>query len=178
MTTTTTANTPDPAATGERADLQQALDTQRGLLCRTIQGLRDDQARERSTVSELCLGGLVKHVTLVEGRWCRFIEIGPDAMAFSDETAAEWAAAFTMAPDETLAGLLEAYAATAGRTAELIISLPDLDATQPLPPAPWFAPGATWSARRVLAHILSETAQHCGHADILREAIDGQKSMG
>ena len=71
-----------------------------------------------------------------------------------------------------------AYAATAARTAELITTLPDLDASQPLPPAPWFAPGASWSARRVLAHILSETAQHCGHADILRESIDGQKSMG
>ena len=173
-----TTSTDEPVATGERADLVQALDTQRGLLRRTVQGLSDDQARERTTVSELCLGGLVRHVTLVEGRWCRFIEIGPDAMAFSDETAAEWAAAFTMTPGETLAGLLEAYASTAGRTAELITSLPDLDATQPLPPAPWFAPGATWSARRVLAHILSETAQHCGHADILREAIDGQKTMG
>ena len=176
MTTTTT--TPDSAATGERADLQQALDTQRGLLRRTVRGLTDDQARERSTVSELCLGGLVKHVTLVEGRWCRFIEIGADAMAFTIETAGEWAAAFTMAPHETLAGLLEAYASTASRTQALIASLPDLDSAQLLPAAPWFTPGATWSARRVLAHILSETAQHCGHADILREAIDGQKSMG
>ncbi len=174
MTTTTT----DPAATGERADLQQALETQRGLLRRTVQGLTDDQARVRTTVSELCLGGLVRHVTLVEGRWCRFVEVGPDAMAFTSETAAVWAAAFAMTPDETLAGLLEAYAATAARTAELITTLPDLDASQPLPPAPWFAPGASWSARRVLAHILSETAQHCGHADILRESIDGQKSMG
>ena len=81
-----TTSTDELVATGERADLQQALDTQRGLLRRTV--------------------------------------------------------------------------------------------AQQLPPAPWFAPGASWSARRVVAHILSETAQHCGHADILREAIDGQKSMG
>lgn len=176
--TTSSTSTRDAAPTGERADLQQALATQRGLFRRTVHGLTDAQARERSTVSELCLGGLVKHVTAVEGRWCRFIEIGADAMAFTSESAGEWAAAFTMGPDETLDGLLEAYAATARRTEELITSLPDLDAAQLLPPAPWFAPGTSWTARRVLAHVLAETAQHSGHADILREAIDGQKSMG
>ena len=56
--------------------------------------------------------------------------------------------------------------------------LPDLDATQPLPQAPWFEPGARWSARRVLLHIIAETAQHAGHADILRESLDGAKTMG
>ena len=54
----------------------------------------------------------------------------------------------------------------------------DLDHRQPLPAAPWFEPGASWSARRVIVHIVAETAQHAGHADIIRETIDGQKSMG
>jgi hypothetical protein len=44
--------------------------------------------------------------------------------------------------------------------------------------APWFPPGATRSARRVFMHIIAETAQHSGHADILRETLDGQKTMG
>ncbi|MFB9852613.1 DUF664 domain-containing protein [Micromonospora andamanensis] len=57
-------------------------------------------------------------------------------------------------------------------------TLPDLDADHPLPEAPWFEPGARWSARRVLLHILAETSQHAGHADIIRETIDGAKSMG
>ncbi|HZH22206.1 MAG TPA: DUF664 domain-containing protein, partial [Geodermatophilus sp.] len=56
--------------------------------------------------------------------------------------------------------------------------LPDLDASHPLPEAPWFQPGARRSARRVFVHIVAETAQHAGHADILRETIDGQKTMG
>ena len=47
-----------------------------------------------------------------------------------------------------------------------------------LPPAPWFQPGERRSARRTFAHVLSELAHHTGHADILRETIDGQKSMG
>ena len=54
----------------------------------------------------------------------------------------------------------------------------DLDCDHALPQAPWFEPGARWSARRVLLHIVAETAQHAGHADILRESIDGQKTMG
>ena len=57
-------------------------------------------------------------------------------------------------------------------------TLPDLDASHPLPEAPWFPPGARRSARRVFLHIIAETAQHAGHADILRESIDGQKTMG
>ena len=60
----------------------------------------------------------------------------------------------------------------------LVASLPDLDAAHPLPPAPWFAPGASWSARRVLLHLIAETSQHAGHADILRESLDGAKTMG
>lgn len=56
--------------------------------------------------------------------------------------------------------------------------LPDLDMSQPLPEAPWFEAGARWSARRVLPHVLAETAQHAGHADIIRESLDGAKTMG
>jgi hypothetical protein len=56
--------------------------------------------------------------------------------------------------------------------------LPDLDRSFPLPPAPWFEPGASRSVRRTVMHIVAETAQHAGHADIIRETIDGQKTMG
>ena len=70
------------------------------------------------------------------------------------------------------------YEQVAARTDALVESLPDLDLSHPLPPAPWFAPGATRSARRVFLHIVAETAQHAGHADIIRETIDGQKTMG
>ena len=56
-------------------------------------------------------------------------------------------------------------------------SLPDLDLSHPLPVAPWFPPGATRSARRVFLHIVAETAQHAGHADIIRETIDGSRGI-
>ena len=65
----------------------------------------------------------------------------------------------------------------ARRTDELVANLPSLDAGHPLPKAPWFQSGESWSARRVLLHIITETAQHAGHADIIRESRDGAKSM-
>jgi len=81
-------------------------------------------------------------------------------------------------PDETLAEIVAAYERVAQRTDDLVRSLPDLDVAHLLPEAPWFPPGATRSARRVFLHIVAETAQHAGHADIVREALDGQKTMG
>lgn len=104
--------------------------------------------------------------------------IFPDFTQWNEEAAAIRARSFDLLPDETLAGVLADYDEVAARTDELVATLPDLDAAWPLPQAPWFEAGASWSARRVLAHILAETAQHAGHADILREAIDGQKTMG
>ena len=172
MTTTTTD------ITGERADLLETLAKHRGLLRHTVEGITDEQAALTPTASELCLGGLIKHVTRVEERWARFIVEGAGAMAMTADSYAEHANSFRMAPGETLAGLLERYDEVATRTDELVRSLPDLGASQPLPEAPWFEPGAAWSARRTVIHIVAETAQHAGHADILRETIDGQRSMG
>jgi hypothetical protein len=83
-----------------------------------------------------------------------------------------------MLEGETVAELLADYEVVANRTDELVATLPSLDATQPLPQAPWFPPDARRSARRAFLHIVAETAQHAGHADILREALDGQKTMG
>jgi Protein of unknown function (DUF664) len=164
--------------TNERDDLLESLATHRSFLIRTVQGLTDDQARLRTTVSELTLGGLIKHVALTEKGWADFIVDGPSTMEMTENSYAEHADGFVLREDETLAGVLADYEKIAQRTDELVRTLPDLDASHPLPEAPWFAPGARRSARRVFVHIVGETAQHAGHADILREAIDGQKTMG
>lgn len=164
--------------TTERDDIVGALDKHRELFLGTVRGLTDEQAALTPTVSALCLGGLVKHVTRVEQRWTRFITEGTQAMAMTPESYAEHAATFRFEAGESLASVVAAYEALAEATDELVRTLPSLDDAQPLPEAPWFPPGAKWSARRVFVHIVAETAQHAGHADILREAIDGQKSMG
>lgn len=165
--------------TGERADLLESLARHRYFLRLTARDLTDEQARQRTTSSELCVGGLIKHVALTERRWADFIVHGPSAMTSGGATSRyEWQDAFRMLEGETLGGLLELYEQVAARTDKLVSELVDLDDSHPLPPAPWFEPGARWSARRVVLHIIAETAQHAGHADIIREALDGAKSMG
>jgi len=164
--------------TREQADLLETLDKHRFFLRHTLRDLSDDQARQRTTASTLTLGGLIKHVTATERLWARFISEGPSAMGNANTDVAAYASTFEPTEQETIDLLLERYAETAAATEELVRSLPDLDASHPLPEAPWFAPGAAWSARRVLLHIIAETAQHAGHADIIRESLDGAKTMG
>ena len=182
MTTSTQDQAVDtPVTSGERADLLAMLATHRHFLRFTTRDLTDEQARQRTTVSELCLGGLIKHVTSAERGWANFIVEGPSALGgVSDMTEADYARradGFRLLPDETLEGVLADYADVASRTDDLVASLPDLDVAHPLPEAPWFPPGAKWSARHALLHIIAETAQHAGHADIIRESLDGQKTM-
>ncbi|WP_055557958.1 DinB family protein [Streptomyces sp. NBRC 110028] len=191
MTATTT---PPVTLDAERTDLLAALATARSALIRTTRGLSDEQAAGHPTASALCLGGLIKHVASMEETWLRFVAEGPSAMRYDLPDGVTWAdiAAgtarafpqwmidhqneFRMLPGETLAGIVEHYERVAARSAEVIASVTDLSATHPLPEAPWNEPGAVYSVLRVLTHIIAETAQHAGHADILRETLDGQKS--
>jgi hypothetical protein len=167
--------------TGERADLLAMLAKSRHFLRFTTRDLADEQARQRTTVSELTLGGLIKHVTAVERNWAGFIvhgpSVAPDFTAMTEADYQQWAEGFRLLPGETLAGVLAEYAEVAKHTDELVATLPDLDADHELPPAPWNPPGERWSARRALQHIATEAAQHAGHADIIRESLDGAKSM-
>ena len=163
----------------ERREFVGSMARHRKILRRTVRGISEEQARQRSTVSELSLGGLIRHVTLAEQNWTAFITHGAPALGGSETTSFDTrAATFEMTDEETVAALLERYEETARATYRLIMTLPSLDVSHPLPDAPWFERGTSWSARRVLLHILAETAQHAGHADIIREAIDGAKSMG
>jgi hypothetical protein len=163
----------------ERADLLEILRTRRGFLKYAVQGLTDEQAAATPTVSALCLGGLIKHVAATEAEWSRFVVDGPHtgSMEWSEEAMQAYGNQFRMLDGETLASVLADYEAVTARTDELVRSV-DLDKRWPLPEAPWFEKGATRSVRQVFLHIAGETAHHSGHADIIRETIDGQKSMG
>jgi hypothetical protein len=178
----------------ERAELLAELADARAALTATVHGLTDEQAGERPTVSALCLGGLVKHVTAMEEAWQRFVVDGPSAMRHELPDGVTWADIlagtasefpqwmidhqnqFRMLPGDTVAGILAHYEVVAARTEEVIATVPDLSVTRPLPVAPWHEPGAVRSVRRVLTHLIRETAQHAGHADILRETLDGHTS--
>ncbi|GAA2793787.1 DinB family protein [Saccharopolyspora taberi] len=178
----------------EHADLLAQLADARAALTGSVRGLTDEQAGLRPTVSALCLGGLIKHVASMEDTWLRFVAEGPSAMLYDLPDGVTWADLgagtareipqwaqdyqndFLMRPGDTLAPILERYERIAVRSEEIITAVPDLSATQPLPEAPWNEPGAVYSARRVLAHVIAETAQHAGHADILRETLDAERT--
>lgn len=162
----------------ERADLIETLDKHRGFLRYTARDLTDAQAAQRTTVSSLTIGGLIKHVAATEYGWMTFALHGAHASTTDDAAEADWESNFRLVEDDTLAGLLERYDEVARRTTEIIQTVPDLDADYALPEAPWFEPGARWSIRRVVLHMIAETAQHAGHADIIRESLDGAKTMG
>jgi hypothetical protein len=128
-----------------------------------------------------------KHVTAVEKNWADFAVDGPAEQPDIDWASIDWTNppaailehqnGFRMLEGESLESILAAYDAVAAATDALVATI-DLDQAHPLPEAPWFEPGATWSARRAFVHVIAETAQHAGHADIIRETIDGQKTMG
>ena len=167
---------------GERVDILDLLAKHRYFLRHTAQGLSDEQANTRSTVSALTVGGLIKHVTAVERTWADFAQGGggkevSEEIEYTPEMIAAWENQFRLAEGETLAGVLAEYEKVAAATDDLVRTL-DLDTSYELPAAPWQPPGVFWTVRRVFLHIAAETAQHAGHADIIRETIDGQKTMG
>src|SRR3954452_23789626 len=133
--------------TRERADLLESLRRHRSFLRFTVRDLTEEQARRRPTVSALDLGGLVKHLAGTEAGWARFAEGGAEAMHrnWGPDVQSRHS---HLAPGETLADVLASYDTVAAHTDELVGTLA-LDADHALPEAPWFEPGARWSARRV-----------------------------
>ncbi|GAB3723019.1 DinB family protein [Nocardiopsis nanhaiensis] len=163
----------------EREALLSFLAEQREFLLFTLKGLDRERASERPTASALNLAGLVKHVSQTERGWIRFIEEGaPEVDYESEETYDYHESTFRLVGDETLAGVLAEYETTATQTEAYIRALPNLEFSRKLPSAPWFPEETAWTVRDVLLHLIRETAQHCGHADIIRESLDGQKTMG
>lgn len=154
----------------ERQLLLAYIAQQRDAIRYAAFGLTDEQARLAPTASALTVGGLVKHVTETERGWLdlvlqrdRGVPRGPEAYADN----------FRMAPDDTLAALLADNEAAARETAEAFADI-DLDRPVPVPDEPWMPRDVeAWSVRWVLLHLVEELARHAGHADIVRESIDG-----
>ncbi len=159
----------------EREGLTAYLAHQRTVLRIAAYGLTDEQARAVPTRSALSVGGLIKHVTAVERRWVDItLERPPVAQEDLAQGRADYTEGFRMRPHETLDGLLADYEAAARETDEAMAGL-DLGRPVPVPrDAPWFPRDVdAWSVRWVLLHLIQETARHAGHADIIREHLDG-----
>ncbi|MGA9492183.1 MAG: DinB family protein [Mycobacterium sp.] len=162
----------------ERSALREYLSYHQSAFFAVAYGLTDEQARLTPTVSELSVGGLVKHVTAMQRTWMARVAAAPDAPPRDprpfDEVARDFADQHVMRPDETLAGLLSKFEAQNAASLGLVETA-DLDARVPVPQdIPWFPRGIKdWSVRWVILHVINELTRHSGHADIIRESIDG-----
>ncbi|MFG3189728.1 DinB family protein [Streptomyces omiyaensis] len=162
-----------PPVADERDGLLAYLAQQRRNLRVTAHGLTDHQARMTPTASGLSIGGLVKHAARCEAGWTDLIlqrRRGPRRTADESDSAE-----FALTAEETLADVLEQYGAAARETDAVIAGIADLGRPVPVPQGlPWFpADVPNWSVRWVLLHLIEETSRHGGHADIIRESIDG-----
>jgi len=162
----------------ERSALREYLAYHQSAFFAVAYGLTDEQARMTPTVSELSIGGLVKHVTAMQRTWMARVAAAPDAPPPDprpfEETAQDYAEQHVMRPDETLDGLLTALRSENAKSLRLVETA-DLDAEVPVPQEiPWFPKGLkAWSVRWVILHVINELTRHSGHADIIRESIDG-----
>ena len=161
--------------TGEKRDLLILLQDQRNMLKITARNLSDDDARKQSTVSTLTIGALIKHLAHGEENAARVITERDENAEFDMSQAMT---EYEMTGDETLAGWLAEYDRGAAEFDRVIADAESLDELIPQPTAPW-QPEREWlSIRTMIIHLIRETAHHCGHADIIREALDGQTTMG
>ena len=161
-----------PFHTDERDLLLGYVDQQRAVLHFTAYGLTDEQARTPAAgPSPLTVGGLIKHVAKVEQNWIDMI-LERERPATAEDDYVE---NFTMRPDETLAEVIAESVAVGEETTRVVRGIDDLGQRVAVPPGvPWYPDDLdAWSVRWVLMHVATETARHAGHADIVREAIDG-----
>jgi uncharacterized damage-inducible protein DinB len=167
-----------PPVTDERNALREFLAFHQSAYFAVSYGLTDEQARSTPSASALSVGGLVKHATAMQHNWMARVAAAPDLPPKDprpfEEIAKEFGDQHVMRPDETLAGLLRAFEAQNAETLRLVETA-DLDAAVPVPQdIPWFPKGQeAWSVRWVILHVINELARHAGHADIVRETIDG-----
>ncbi|MGA5420489.1 DinB family protein [Streptomyces lavendulocolor] len=162
---------PSEAHGDERGALLNFIEAQRGAVRRSVLGLTEEQAASRPSASELSLSGLLKHVAETELGWLRLAQQQPNERQRTEET---WADGFRLERDETIQGVLAFWDGVAKETEELLRTVPSLDDTFPLPDAPWYPKDARVSMRWLGMHLVEEIARHAGHADIIRESLDGK----
>ncbi|MFE4717224.1 DinB family protein [Streptomyces sp. NPDC056728] len=155
----------------ERGTLLIFLAGQRGAVRRAVLGLTDEQAAATPSASALSLSGLVKHVAETEQGWvARARQVAPDMQ----RTEENWADSFRLVGDESVESALACWDKVALATEEFVRSVPNLDDTFPLPRHHWSPGEEEVSVRWLLLHLIREAARHAGHADIIRESLDGK----
>jgi uncharacterized damage-inducible protein DinB len=155
----------------ERAALDGFLDRQRDALISKVHGLSDADARRVPTASALSLLGVLKHSTVWEERWFQGVVAGlPLADGWPEHESSIPDADFLVGDDDTVELWVTRYR-EAAETSRRIVAARDLDAPCARPDV------VDCNVRMVVLHLIEETARHAGHADIIRETIDGSRGL-
>ncbi|MBW5485624.1 DUF664 domain-containing protein [Streptomyces bambusae] len=157
----------------ERGTLLAFVESQRAALREAAEGLTEEQAAGRHSASELSLSGLLKHAAQVERNWLRLAQQQPYKSSYETHLAG-----FKLIEGETMPSVLASWEEVAADLRAFVEAVPTLDQTFPLPEAPWFPKDTKVSIRWMLLHLVEEFARHAGHADVIRESLDGTKAMG
>ena len=161
--------TDEAPAADERTTLMAFLEYQRVVLARKAEGLTDEQARIAACPpSDLTLLGLVRHMADVERNWSQQSFMGAAGSPIyygSAHPDGDEDGDFHPPPDATLAEALQTYWAEIEQANRIYAaaSLDDIERRD----------RASYSLRWILVHLVEEYARHCGHADLIRQAIDG-----
>jgi uncharacterized damage-inducible protein DinB len=153
---------PPRESTDERTMLTAFLDYLRDRMIAKLDGLDDEQARRSLVPSGTSLLGLVKHLAVVELGWFVWSFLGED---FDVGPSGD-----NLSPDDNIASVVEMYRSAFARSQQIAADVPDLDQRAVRSRRPGHE---TQSMRWILVHMIEETARHAGHADIIREQIDG-----
>jgi uncharacterized damage-inducible protein DinB len=162
--------TEPPPVADELTSLTGWLDYQRATLLRICEGLTDEQLRRPLVASGTSLLGLVKHLTEVEHGWFvrTFAQVDEPHLFFTeDDPEGDMAAT----PDETVEELVDGYRRACARSREIVAGAASLDESVP------HGRLGRVDLRWILTHMIEETARHNGHADILREQLDGATGL-
>lgn len=162
-----TTNTNDVHTSSERIQLEAFLDTYRRLLNNSLEGLTEEEARRRLVPSDTTLLGLVKHAIFVEQIWFNEAITGTPRQELGLPATSD--GSFVLTENDTIATIRETHRQTCLASVEAVsqLTLDDVVTGHHLGPL---------SLRWIYLHTIGEFAQHCGHADILREQILAQQA--
>ncbi|BCY15390.1 DinB family protein [Actinoplanes sp. L3-i22] len=154
----------------EQEGLLAYLAQMRYVLKLTAHGLTPEQLRATPSASPLSVGGLIKHCVSTEEGWIAQLTGGDQKPDF-----AKYQENFALTDDETIEDVFARYDRAATTTEKTIAEIGDLGHRVPIvDAAPWNRPDLDhFTPRWVLLHLIQETARHAGHADIIRESVDG-----
>lgn len=165
-----------PNASGEKDVYSTYILHQLAQMRTTVCGLTNEQAHATPSASELNLTGLLLHTAEVALYWTAAALSAPHPPVLPDESEKHYLEQL-LVDDRPLAEVLEFFDRYVQTTSQNLEQISDLDALVPTWDAPWIPDDLThWEARWCLQHVIAEIARHAGHADIIRESIDGKGS--